>query len=29
MANKIGRAVYYMLKNGSVFDVEELAGKIR
>jgi len=28
LANKIARAVYFMLKNGTAFDVEQLVGKI-
>lgn len=28
LANKIGRAVYFMLKNGTAFDLEQLVGKL-
>ena len=27
VANRLGRALYYMLKNGTAFDVEQLIGK--
>jgi transposase len=29
LANKMARAVYFMLKNGTAFDVEQLAGSIQ